>query len=195
VNNANGVTLSHPTPLRPDADLAHVLEDMRRCVAARGDEGLLMRVLTMRIRLALLSILDTLIGLLADFRAGRLSPVLPALDEPEHQPHAPPPHAQSDPAALFRENPAARRTRVPNVRFVEDPSDTPAAAPEQNAAEPAAGTPRRPRLTRVSSCPREKGPEPGPRGIALHPSVVPRSANAAFGGRAPLPTHGQFVTI
>ncbi len=71
--------MSHPTPLHPDADLALVLDEMRQSVAACGDEGLIMRVFVVGIRLALLSILDTLIGLLADFRAGRLPPLLPAL--------------------------------------------------------------------------------------------------------------------
>jgi hypothetical protein len=62
--------------------LAVVLDDMRQSVAASGDEGLIMRVFTAGIRLMLLSILDMLIDLLADFRAGRLPPVLPAEDEP-----------------------------------------------------------------------------------------------------------------
>ncbi len=79
--------MSHPTPLHPADSLERALDDMRQSVAAIGDEGLVMRVLTAQIRLALLSILDMLIDLLADFRAGRLPP-LRTMDESSIQrPH------------------------------------------------------------------------------------------------------------
>jgi hypothetical protein len=53
---------------------------MRQSAAERGDDGWLMRVPTAQICLLLLSIIDTLIDLLARFRAGTLPPILPARD-------------------------------------------------------------------------------------------------------------------
>jgi hypothetical protein len=182
--------VSHPTPLHPDADLAVFLDDLRQSVAAWGDEGMVMRVFRAGICLALLSILDTLIDLLADFRAGRLPPVLPAYDEPEShrrdQTEAPliaaPPLKPEDPAAAAPKRPAARHARAPGA---DAPCDAPSDAPEPGSAEYAAGAPRRPIFMRVASRRLVRRPESAPRGIAGCPLRVPRPAFAKSGAGDP----------
>jgi hypothetical protein len=155
--------LSHPTPLHPNADLAVVLDDMRQNVAAWGDEGMVMRVFRASICLMLLSILDTLIDLLADFRAGRLPPVLPAWDEPEYRQPALRRQSKDGAPAVSTQGPAAPGIRAVSDHVAAEPQDEPAAAPVQSAAEPSAAAPRHPRLTLVSSHRPVSRPEPVPR--------------------------------
>jgi hypothetical protein len=174
--------VSHPTPLHPDADLAVVLDDLRQNVAAWGDEGMVMRLFRASICLMLLSILDTLIELLADFRAGRLPPVLPAEDESE---------TPAQRATSSRQGRTARHARTPGPYRAHQPRDTQADAPEQNA-DPA---PCR-RISRLSPPrPALRRPEPWPYGIAWTPSHVPRPPAAQFRGSRPPSTHVQIITI
>jgi hypothetical protein len=126
--------VSHPIPLHPDADLALVLDELRQSVAAWGDEGLVMRVLRARICLALLSILDTLIDLLADFRAGRLPPVLPA-DEAR----APPSRCATDASSSMLPVRMPSASSTPRSRrMVDDTVDESSAI----AARPETASPR-----------------------------------------------------
>jgi hypothetical protein len=128
--------VSHPTPLHPDADLALVLDEMRQSVAAWGDEGMIMRVFRASICLMLLSILDTLIELLADFRAGRLPPVLPAKDEPARRVGFQPTIATKCEPADERPAPAASQRAAPSrpsrARRADDPRAEPPHAPRQS---------------------------------------------------------------
>jgi hypothetical protein len=183
--------VSHPTPLHPDADLAVVLDDLRQSVAAWGDEGMVMRVFRAGICLALLSILDTLIDLLADFRAGRLPPVLPAKDEPARRVGFQPttatecnaadePSASASPAAASPQR-AERRIRA---HPTEDASDDPGGACERNTER--SGT--MPLFARAPAAAPLDFPYPAhPRGHAGHPSVVPRPRTVEFGD--PISTH------
>jgi hypothetical protein len=173
VRKIPGATLSHPIPLHPDADLAVVLDDMRQSVAAWGDEGMVMRFFRASICLMLLSILDTLIELLADFRAGRLPPVLPALDESFAIPAANGPPRQRT-AARRGQRPASPRT----------PRAMPAEASESSAVAPC-----RTEFTVVPLCLAEHGP----RGVAGHPSAVPRAPGEKFGAWGSLSTHVHIV--
>jgi hypothetical protein len=161
--------VSHPTPLPPDADLAVVLDDFRQSVVAWGDEGVIVRAFRAGICLMLLSVLDMLIDLLEDFRAGRLPPVLPAEDEggmPAERATAPP------------QGPASRRTRAAGNASVMSSRDAGADAacdaPGQIADRGAEPVPRHrvslrmpPRLAIV-------GREPAPSETAWLPSRVPR---------------------
>jgi hypothetical protein len=167
--------VSHPTPLHPDADLALVLADLRRNVAAWGDEGMVMRVFRASICLMLLGILDTLIELLADFRAGRLPPVLPA----EHERAS---RVGDSPAIATKCEPAdaqaasAAASRPTRARRIDDPSAPPAGAPEHSQADHLDPAPRHPGSRVASPSPplHRPGPGPGPRAIAFYPSHVPR---------------------
>jgi hypothetical protein len=156
-----GAIVSHPTPLHPDADLALVLADLRRNVAAWGDEGMVMRVFRASICLMLLSILDTLIDLLADFRAGRLPPVLPAEDEST---------VATQRETASRQGHAAPRERASVSVRANTPRDAPADAPEPSAA-PASRPPAFPLPSPRAPL---RHPEPGPCRIVFHPSAVPR---------------------
>jgi hypothetical protein len=164
--------VSHQTPLHPDADLAVVLDDLRQNVAAWGDEGMVMRVFRASICLMLLSILDTLIELLADFRAGRLPPVLPALDEsPAGQARI----RRTGPSPTVPSN--VRRTRAaptiaPDSRRVGDSSTIPA---KHNTGD---HRPAPPRLT----FPRHEDTR---RAAAGYPSRVPRPPWRNFGTDTP----------
>jgi hypothetical protein len=182
--------VSRQTPLHPDDSLERALDDMRQYVATCGDEGLVMRVLTAQIRLALLSILDTLIGLLADFRAGRLPPVLPANSEPGRRAADSP----AVPAECETPSPrliASRRIRAPGDGGGRMPDGTGADAPEQ----PAARAPRRAGLSPSAPHPATRRSLHPPRGMAGYPSFVPRSPAAAFGGMSVASTHTHFVAI
>jgi hypothetical protein len=183
--------VSHPIPLHPDADLAVVLDDMRQSVAAWGDEGMVMRVFRARICLALLSILDTLLDLLADFRAGRLPPVLPAHDEA-----APRSRRSVVPAATIPAQPETPSPEGAAARPIRAPRDgapraAPADAPEKRTA---AMTLRRCSPLWASHRPIVY-PADAPRAIAGTPSRVPRPPWRAFGSNTELPTHAHFVTI
>jgi hypothetical protein len=186
--------VSHPIPLHSDADLAVVLDDMRQDVAAWGDEGLVMRFFRASICLMLLSILDTLIELLADFRAGRLPPVLPAYDEHD---------IPAERAAASPRGPASRQTRAPGNASANTPRDAQADVPDEGAgqsAEPSAeriavtASRRRgarlppPSLTRLL-------PEPASRDIAWSRSRVPKWPSREFESSECAPTHAIFVTI
>jgi hypothetical protein len=186
----------HPIPLHPDADLAVVLDDMRQSVAAWGDEGMVMRVFRAGICLMLLSILDTLIELLADFRAGRLPPVLPAEDEPARRVGFQPTIATkcdpaNEPAASGAPAPASRPIRA---RRTEDARAAAAGASEQSAAAQGDAAPRRsaPRLPSPRAPIRRPGH--GPRAVTFYSSHVPRPAAPAFGEIAVPPMHVHFVT-
>jgi hypothetical protein len=187
-----GASVSHPIPLHPDADLAVVLDDMRQSVAAWGDEGMVMRFFRASICVALLSILDTLIELLADFRAGRLPPVLPAHDEYE---------SAAEGAAASPRGRASCQSREPGNRSVTAAgnacADAPGDAPDQCAdqstdhnAEPALrrwrAVPPPPRLTILH-------PDSAPREIAWSRSRVPRWPSPEFEGRAAALTRVHFV--
>jgi hypothetical protein len=187
--------LSDPTPLHPDADLALVLDDLRQSVAASGDEGLIMRVFVAGIRLALISILDTLISLLADFRAGRLPPVLPAYESSAHrrigrgddttavaaQPETPP-HGGF----------AARHTRASGNIRPQSPCEA-GAEPGQHSSN-AGPDLKSPCLALPVSPSRRpiRFAGNGPRIIAGHPSHVPRPAGAAFRAWATNPKARRF---
>jgi hypothetical protein len=127
--------VSHPIPLHPDADLAVVLDDLRQSVAAWGDEGMVARLFRASICLMLLSILDTLIELLADFRAGRLPPVLEAEDETRDERIAPAPPVSRDSAGSFPQGAASRRLRAPGKDRVGACGPIPAGVAEQSAAQ------------------------------------------------------------
>jgi hypothetical protein len=163
--------VSHPTPLHPDADLAVVLDDLRQNVAAWGDEGMVMRVFRASICLMLLSILDTLIDLLADFRAGRLPPVLPAYDETPNERMAPPASVPADPAAISKQRAASRHMSAPRAAA---PHGTSADLSEQWDAQHAAPAPRRPAFTVSPSRHLNQHAGHGPRGLVFYPSHVPR---------------------
>jgi hypothetical protein len=198
--------VSHPIPLHPDADLALVLDEMRQSVAAWGDEGLVMRVFKAGICLALLSILDALIDLLADFRAGRLPPVLPAEDElacavarrvgfqptiatkseSADAPSTPP--SPADPAVTFPRDPISRKIRAPETN---DRRAAPSGDPEQSAAL----APRRPGLVLVSAAFAIPRAGKWPRVFTFHPSHVPRPPADGLGFWGARPTHVFFVTI
>jgi hypothetical protein len=194
--------VSHPTPLHPDADLALVLDEMRQSVAAWGDEGMVMRLFRAGICLALLSILDTLIDLLADFRAGRLPPVLPAYDEPAYdepaydeikdETTAEARPAPAHPPAVSKPDAASRPIRT---RSADDPRAEPADVPDRSAA-PRPGLPARHAAASLSP-PRLaiRHPAPAPRADAFHPSHVPRRPAAAFGFASDQLTHAIFVTF
>jgi hypothetical protein len=184
--------VSHPTPLHPDADLAVVLDDMRQDVAAWGDEGLVMRFFRASICLMLLSILDTLIELLADFRAGRLPAVLPAYDETPDERAAPPPPAPADPVAASRRSAASRHTSAPRA---DDPCATAADAPERSDAVRPVQAPCR--LISFGPAPRLpiRHPDHRRRGTVFYPSHVPRWPSAAFGEIAAPQTHADFVAV
>jgi hypothetical protein len=192
IHSPQGALVSHQTPLHPDADLAVVLDDMRRRVAAWGDEGMVMRVFRASICLMLLSILDTLIELLADFRAGRLPPVLPALERPSNAAARGAEHHRKTP----RLSPEAA-ARAPSHGAAACDISTPDA--ENVRATPAAGrpaqAPRAPGSPLSSPRLAIRGPATAPRGIAWCPSHVPRPPIAEFGGRATSRTHTQNVTI
>jgi hypothetical protein len=184
-----GNIVSHPTPLHPDADLALVLDELRQSVAASGDEGLILRVFVAGIRLALLSILDTLIGLLADFRAGRLPPVLEAEWETRHERTAPPP-SPDDRTAASKQGAASRPAHTSRTT---DPRATSAGAPEQNATEHADAAPRRSGSPLAAPPPPVRHPGHGPRATAFRPSHVRRWSEIEAGKA--FPTHAQIVTI
>jgi hypothetical protein len=174
--------VSHQTPLHPDADLAVVLDDMRQSVAAWGDEGLVMRFFRASICLMLLSILDTLIELLADFRAGRLPPVLPAYDAPTPRPSA----TADDPSSITaqRETPSPQR---PAARHIRAPRPATSGAAAANAPEQiAVRAPPRPAFALSPAKPPVRRPRHGPRGVAGYPSVVPRCPWPNQGAESPL---------
>jgi hypothetical protein len=196
--------VSHPIPLHPDADLAVVLDDMRQSVAAWGDEGMVMRFFRASICLMLLSILDTLIELLADFRAGRLPPVLPAQDESEtpapsamRDRRTDPPPTPAGPAAAFPNAAASRPIRAPRDACSNDDDDALADVPEQSAAQHrarwATPAPRRSAFTVSPPCRSIRRPAHGPRGLAMHPSAVPRSPAEKFGRWSTISSHVYFV--
>jgi hypothetical protein len=191
--------VSHPIQLHPADSLERVLDDMRQSVVAHGDDGWVNRVLMAGIWTALLSLLDTLIGLLADFRAGKLPPVLPARDrsaiptdrERADQRTTPGPRAATDPAAASPEDSAPR----PVLRNRgKGPCPAPADHPEKAATGQPDPAPRR------SASPLSAPPlairrtENPPRRAALHPSHVPRWPRAEFGMREAPTTHVPFVT-
>jgi hypothetical protein len=170
--------VSHPIPLHPDADLAVVLDDMRQSVAAWGDEGMVMRVFKASICLMLLGILDTLIELLADFRAGRLPPVLPAVDQSSALPSVRGMDDSSTIAARSETRSPQRLTsrpmRAPRDASAKISEGAPADAPEHGAVPTFALAPRYPaRPPSPSRLPASR-PEHGRRRIAVHPSHVPR---------------------
>jgi hypothetical protein len=168
---------------------------MRQSVMAHGDEGLIRRVLTLQFRLALLSLLDTLIDLLAAFRAGKFAP-LPTVDEPSTpRPHRP----VGGPSTIAARNQAPPRRARHTTDPAEPPADASAAAlpgdPEQSAAGQADPPPRRaatplppPRMAMLR-------PEPGPRGVASHPSHVPRWPVFEIGLGTPRSARAYFVPI
>jgi hypothetical protein len=193
--------LSHPTPLHPDADLAVVLADLRQNVAAWRDEGMVMRVFRASICLMLLSILDTLIELLADFRAGRLPPLLPALERSnkqaergthDQQTTPPPPEPTASADALPPRRSTVRPVRAP---LAEAPSGAATDAPARSAARRTAPALHDPR---VFLAPRRlpiRHPDHAPRAVAFYPSHVPRRPVAEFGFATTSPTRAHFVTI
>jgi hypothetical protein len=191
--------LSHPTPLHPDADLALVLDEMRQSVAECGDEGLIMRVFVVGIRLALLSILDTLIGLLADFRAGRLPPLLPALSELSTAPSGPSANGSAIIAAQ-PETPSLRFAASRHTRALRNPSaDAASGAPGETAAPSGARSSalasRSPGVSLSARGRPIRDPDHDPCGIRFYPSHVPRPPAAAFGFAIAQLTHALFVAI
>jgi hypothetical protein len=182
--------VSHPIPLHPDADLAVVLDDLRQSVEAWGDEGMVMRVFRVSVCLLLLSILDTLIDLLADFRAGRLPPVLPAEDELPRRVGFQPTIATKWGPADEPPAPAARPARACRT---DDPPAASADAPEQCATEYAASAPCRPGVRLSPPSLARLLPGSANREIAWSRSRVPRWPRSEFEGRSAAPTHAHFV--
>jgi hypothetical protein len=66
-----------PTAVPPPADLKNTLEEMRASVAARATR----KGLTGLVEKAFLGLLSGLMGLLADFRAGKLAPLVPVAED------------------------------------------------------------------------------------------------------------------
>jgi hypothetical protein len=191
--------VSHPTPLHPDADLAVVLDDLRQSVAAWGDEGLVMRFFRASICLMLLGILDTLIELLADFRAGRLPPLLPAVDESSALPSVRG-GGDSSTIAAPRDTPspqdrAAHGVRAPCRDIADAPHDAPAEVPDQTAADDVGVARRHAELPRSPPRLPQRQPAPVPRVLAWYPSQIPRAPSEKFGGPSAAPLHVHFVTI
>jgi hypothetical protein len=174
--------VSHPTPLHPDADLAVVLDDMRQSVAAWGDEGMVMRVFRASICLMLIGILDTLIDLLADFRAGRLPPVLPAYDERDAPAQRETPAPRHPDARHARRSNGARTRAAREIRIADpEPGAIPAPLPLGMSLAPIhLPIRRRERVT---------------RDVPRHPSSVPRAPVQKIGVWAPPPSHAHFVTV
>src|SRR5215472_6613296 len=85
-----GTQMSDPAA-SPTTDLKDTLEEMRASVAARGAR----KGLTGAIEKAILGLLEVLMALLADFRAGRLAPLAPSSRDACPAPCA----AASDPTA------------------------------------------------------------------------------------------------
>jgi hypothetical protein len=202
--------LSRRIPRRPvqsrisdfNCRITVVLDDLRQNVAAWGDEGMVMRVFRASICLMLLGILDTLIDLLADFRAGRLPPVLPAEDEtviPSKQETEDTGSAtpQSGDTAVPRSRGiyAARAPFADDPRagdaIAVDPLGDPVDAPEQNVTI----APFRRRTARAPSRLPIRRPEPAPRGLAGYPSAVPRPPAQKSGHWDHQITHAHFITI
>ncbi len=190
--------MSHPIPLHPADSLEHVLDDMRQCVASRRDEGWLTRALMLLIRYELLCIIEILLGLLADFRAGKFPPVPQAAEirrvgdsptiaaqfETGRDGTAPPPVPARAIASPRRAAPS-REIPAPGAIPANDPAGDPADAPEPARRGPAYAPPR----------PAGRRPEQGPRGIPWYPSHVPRPAAGAFGAMRAKETHAYFIPI
>jgi hypothetical protein len=181
--------VSHPIPLHPDADLAVVLDDLRQSVAAWGDEGMVSRFFRASICLMLLSILDTLIDLLADFRAGRLPPVLPALERSgkpatsgtkDQRGIEPPQAAAAGAAGASPRRSTGRLVRAPSA-------DASSGAPAE--------APIRPGVFLAPRRIRNRCPEHGPRGVAFDPSAVPRWPTEKIGHWRVQRSRVHFVTI
>jgi hypothetical protein len=185
--------VSHPIPLHPADSLERVLEDMRQCVASRRDEGWATRAVMVLIRYELLRVLDILIGLLADFRAGKLPPVLPADCETRAQRTAAPPPASAAAVDSRPQGAAARHIRAPGNRPANSTSDASGDAPEHIAAQHGPLTPHHPGSPASPSRPLRHRLGRGPRGIAGYPSAVPRPPAASAGWLDAKPTHAHFV--
>jgi hypothetical protein len=187
--------VSDQPPLHPDDRLERALGDMRQSVAARGEEGWVDRVLMAGIWLALLSILDTLIELLADFRAGRLPPVLAAELEPGRGVGHPPTVASRDSRSLRGRVASVRRAAPSDAGLRSWADGAPDDAPVPAAAQWADRTPRRLAFTLPPPRRPVHRPEPAPRRIPGYPPVVPRWPAASLAGSDTPPTHAQFVAI
>jgi hypothetical protein len=166
--------VSHPLPLHPADRLERVLDDMRQSVASSGDEGWLMRIVAMVICRFLDQILEMLVGVLAEIRAGTI--VLPdwAYDSPI---------TASRPLPVDGAAPS-QRSRATGANT---PSTAPACAAEPRAPETAALVARRVEYIASSSRLRIRRPAHGPGGHAFHPSAVPRGPirESRFGASAP----------
>lgn len=141
-----------------------------------------MRVLTAQICLALLSILDTLLDLLAQFRAGTLPPIHDADDWSA---------IPADCRTPLRQCPAARRSSTPRYARADAHCEALAAASEQSTPSSRC----RPRLMLVSPHPPTRSPTPGTSGIAWSRSQVPRWPIGKFEGQGVAATRAQTVTI
>ncbi len=189
----HGAKVSRQTPLHPADSLERALDDMRQSVMAHGDEGLIMRVLTLQFRLALVSLIDTLIDLLAAFRAGRFPP-LPAVDD-SPEPRSPDRPGASSASATRHETPSGRGTAsrgrpAPGTAGARTPHDPEADAPEQRAAQGARhGAPRSPGPPPAPPAPPIRHRDRAPRRVAGYPSAVPWSRCRRIGGRGAAPTH------
>jgi hypothetical protein len=182
--------VSNPIPLHPADSLERVLDDMRQCVASRRDEGWVTRAVMVLIRHELLRVLDILIGLLADFRAGRLPPVIPAKCEPNLGVGGSPTvegrcergnertnQTRSGPAAWAASPPRgapSRQDNAPGDARATAPSPWPGQRTAKWATRRVAPAPRSPSPLRSPGRVSIPGPGGGPRGVASHASHVPR---------------------
>ncbi len=171
--------------------MERVLDDMRQCVASRGEEGWVTKAVMLLIRYELLCIIEILLDLLARFRAGKLPPVLPAERAPGRWVGDSP---TIDPGCqtVSPRHAVPRPSRAPAATRATAPRDASSNPPEPSAAD----APRRPPVVPLFP-PRLVLPPPvyQPRGIASHPSQVPRPPPGRIREVATLPTRAHFVTI
>jgi hypothetical protein len=187
--------VSHPTLLHHAERLERALEASSQFVAARGPKGWVMRIVAFFACQYARAVIELLEGLLAEYRAGTL--ILPEMvDDPSTGP------ARGDPGSQ------ATRPRVPSTPRVRSPSAAdvsaagvsaagvgapravPAGSPERYVPEP-----RRPGFGMSPPRPPIRRPEHGPRGLAGHPSVVPRCPVQKFRRWAGGYSHVLIVTI
>lgn len=164
--------MSHPIPLHSADGPERIIDEMRRCLRSRGDEGWLAQILMVLIFRELNRFLDILEDLLAKVRAGTLTIARRLHDgatpaarrEPAGHATAAPSQVPADTIASHPRSAASQRIRAPRI-------DDPQTDARERSAVPA---PPCPGVIRLSPRRGSSRPETAPRGGALHPSAVPR---------------------
>jgi hypothetical protein len=177
--------VSHPIPLHTAERLERALEASSRCVAARGAKGWVMRIVAYFACQYARAVIELLEGLLAEYRAGTL--VLP--NGVEESFTTPAEHEAGKPrTAMSRaQGTASRRVRAPGR--VPAPGCVPAHDPcddnDADTREQGAAPPRRMEFNVAPPRLPIRHAGHGPRGVAWHPSVVPRTPvkNSRTGAR------------